>query len=263
MSRILRAAAVVDYPCSDDRPMAESDFQRVPLMYLLTVLETHFLDRSDVYVAGDLFVYYEEGNPGAVVAPDVFVVMGAEKRLRHSYKLWEEPKGPDFVLEVVSASTRAVDLDEKPELYASLGVQEYWLFDPTGESYAPQLCGMRLVAGRYQELPPKASGLGPARGANPIDGKTVASSVLGLDVRVEPDGTLRLCNPVTGEGYAGYAGERDARMAAETAARQEAEARARQETAARKAAEAQVAELQARLRELQGRDSPPGDGTRA
>ena len=69
------------------------------------VMRRHFRDRADVYVGGDMFVYYEEGNPGAVVAPDVFVVMGAAKRAedpRQSYKLWEEPKGPDFVLEVVS-----------------------------------------------------------------------------------------------------------------------------------------------------------------
>ena len=232
MSRVLRSAVVVDYPCSDDRPMAESDFRLAPMLYLLTVLRTHFRDRSDVYVGGDLFVYYREGNPAAVVAPDVFVVIGAPKRLRKSYKLWEEPKGTDFVLEVVSESTWVVDRDEKPELYASLGVGEYWLFDPTGEQYPPRLRGMRLEGGRYRELAPKASV--PGR-------RIVHGAVLGLDVRVDPDGALSLCDSETAEVYVGYAEERAARLEAE----------------------ARVAELQARLLEMQAGGPPRGDETPA
>ena len=59
-----------------------------------------------------MFVYYEEGNPGAVVTPDVFVVIGEPKRAEHTRdtcKLWEEPKGPGFVLEVLSSSTWKAD----------------------------------------------------------------------------------------------------------------------------------------------------------
>ena len=108
MSQSVPPGVVVHYPCSDDQPMAESEFQLVPMLYALNVLRTHFRHREDVYVGGDMFVYYEEGNPGAVVAPDVFVVIGAPKRAEHprdTYKLWEEPKGPDFVLEILSSST--------------------------------------------------------------------------------------------------------------------------------------------------------------
>ena len=49
------------------------------------------------------FLYYERGNPRAVVAPDVYVVVGAPEYLRDTYMLWNEPKGPDFVLEMTSA----------------------------------------------------------------------------------------------------------------------------------------------------------------
>jgi Uma2 family endonuclease len=55
--------------------MAESDFQRKPLTY-----DIYFQDRADVYVSGNIFIYYEEGNPEAVVVPDVFVLFGAAKR---------------------------------------------------------------------------------------------------------------------------------------------------------------------------------------
>ena len=139
MSRPATVPAPVDYPCSDGTRLAESDFQLKPLVYALTALQTHFLDRAQVHVAGDMFVYFREGDPGAVVAPDVFVVFGAPKHMRSSYKLWEEPKAPDFVLEVTSRSTRAEDRGRKREVYAGLGVAEYWLFDPTGDWLAPRL----------------------------------------------------------------------------------------------------------------------------
>lgn len=39
------------------------------------------------YVAGNLFVYYEEGDPTQVVAPDVFVVKGVPRQKRRTYKV--------------------------------------------------------------------------------------------------------------------------------------------------------------------------------
>ena len=59
------------------------------------------------WVSGDLLVCYEEGNPRKSVTPDVFVVIGAPRHNRMTYKLWEEPKAPDFVLEVASRNTAA------------------------------------------------------------------------------------------------------------------------------------------------------------
>ena len=280
MSQSVPPGVAVHYPCSDDQPMAESEFQLVPMLYVLTVLRTHFKRRENVYVGGDMFVYYEEGNPRAVVAPDVFVVIGAPKRAEHprdTYKLWEEPKGPDFVLEVLSSSTREADLGPKRALYASLGVAEYWLFDPTREHLlAPPLRGMRLVGGRYRELPVLELA---------ANAPTLRSVVLGLDLRVDR-GALRFRDPATGEDLLGHDEERGARRETETrvrreaaareaaetragqeaAARREAEVRAaqadaarRQETTAREAVEAQLAELRTRLRDMQsGRTAPQG-----
>ena len=105
MASSLLAPATVEYPSSDGRPKAESDVQLTPLTYAREALRHHVRHRRDVYVSGNLLIYYEEGNPKARVAPDVFVVVGAPDRDRSSYLHWEEPKGPDFVLEITSRST--------------------------------------------------------------------------------------------------------------------------------------------------------------
>ena len=49
--------AHVDYPSEDGQPMAESDFQREPLMYAVEALGAYFQRRADVYVSGNLFIY--------------------------------------------------------------------------------------------------------------------------------------------------------------------------------------------------------------
>ncbi len=54
---------MVDYPSSDGLPMTESDFQLRYILYAVAVLREHFRDRNDVYVSGNLFIYYEEGKP--------------------------------------------------------------------------------------------------------------------------------------------------------------------------------------------------------
>ena len=82
------APAKVHYPSSDGRPIAESDFQRTPLTYAVDRLRHHFRGRRDVYVSGNLLLYYQKGNPRAAVAPDVFVVLGVSNVDRSSYRLW-------------------------------------------------------------------------------------------------------------------------------------------------------------------------------
>ena len=251
-----RPSPVVDYPDSDGEPVAETDFQRGPLWYANDVLARYFRRREDVYVSANMFVYYEEGNPRSVVAPDVFVVLGAPKYDRRSYKIWEEPKGPDFVLEVTSRSTRRVDQGRKRRVYAELGVGEYWQFDPTGDYLAPPLQGGRLVAGRYVRLPLRPSSDGAEFGR---------SEVLGLDLGLV-EGRLRFRDPATGrdllssEELEDLAEQETRARQQEAKARQAAEARFDQEAKARQAAEARVAELAARLQGAHGPPPPEPDG---
>ena len=118
------------YPDSDDEPMAENDHQRRVLIDISETLIQHFGERPDVYVSADIFVYYEMNNPDRKVAPDVLVTFGVEDRPRLSYFTWRDGKPPDFVLEVASPSTWHRDANEKRDIYAAMGVTEYWRFDP-------------------------------------------------------------------------------------------------------------------------------------
>ena len=265
MASSVLAPARVEYPSSDGRPVAESDHQFIPLTYAANRLREHYREREDVYVAGNLLIYYEEGTQERV-APDVFVVLGAARRKRTSYVLWEEPKGPDFVLEVTSRGTRREDQGKKRRLYERLGVREYWQYDPTGDYLEPALQGLELVAGEYARLPDRELG----------DGTLVlTSAVLELELRLTERG-LRFHDPETGrelpdlgetdaawqEAEQRWERERQARERAdqrwrraeqdrrrERDARQHAEQGRRREQEARLAAEARIAELEARLRD--------------
>ena len=237
----------VDYPDSDGQPMAESEFQFTPLVYAVGALRNHFRDREDVYVIGDLLLYYEEGNRSASVAPDVFVVFGVPNHARHTYLLWEEGKGPDWVLEVTSRSTRQVDQGRKRDLYARLGVSEYWQYDPTGDYLDPLLQGRVLSDGGY----------GAALALDRVDEVWSAySPVLGLNLRLD-DGVLRFHDPRRDEYLLTHLEENRARQTeaaahrAEVEARRETEERLQESEQARQAAEARVAELEARLRARQ------------
>ena len=243
MSRIGLLDDGVVYPISDGQPMAESGIHGESMMYVTTALRRWFAKRgrADVCVGMNNFLYYERGNPRAVVAPDVYVVVGAPAGLRDTYMLWNEPKGPDFVLEVTSKSTRRDDERRKRDVYAALGVREYFLYDPRAEYLAPPLQGFRLRDGEYRRL--------PAVTALSSRGVSVASEVLGLELRDDREARMvRLHDCAIGEDLPTY--EEADRVRGEAAA-------AREEAAAeRRAAEARIAELEARLRALEGAPKP-------
>lgn len=172
------------YPESDGKPMAETDVHRNLLTDLVFTLENHFRRQSDVYVSGNLLVYYVEGNPAKCFAPDVFVVRGVPKGQRRIYKLWEEGVAPQVVIELTSRKTSREDLQTKWKLYQELGVQEYFIFDPEYDYLDEPLLGYRLEEGRYVE--------------QAIKDHRIISNELGLEL-VDTGKTLRLLDPATGQ----------------------------------------------------------------
>ncbi len=236
----LSAPEAVHYPESDGRPMSETGRHWHATVDFAKPLHVFMLDRPDAYVGSDMFMYFREGDPSAVVSPDVFVAFGAPKEpLRDTWKLWQEGVAPAFVLEVTSKSTRDEDEFGKRGVYETLGVSEYWQFDPTGDYLDPILKGHRLGRnGRYEPLHLEArqNGLGHH------------SHALGLDLRLE--GTrLRLFDPsenaylLTHEENIGARLNAEKERQAAIEARHLAEAQRDEEIRRRQAAEALIAEL--------------------
>ena len=225
----------VHYPDSDGKPIGETDFHIAVIVYLRQVLRRFFRHSDDTYVAADMLLYYEAGNPAAFRVPDTFVVKGVSTQDRRVFKIWEEKAAPCVVFEITSRSTRLEDQGTKRALYEMLGVREYFLFDPLEEYLTPRLQGLRLVDGAYAPMVPTPDG-------------DLLSEELGL--RLMPEGKLlRLVDCATGERLPTLD---EAIERAETEAeRAEAEAgRAKAEAKRASTAETEVARLREELSRL-------------
>ncbi len=226
MQEKIGAAPTLVYPESDGEPMAETPRHQQVMIDCMDILRNHFHETPDVYIRGNMLMYYEEGNPRKSVSPDVFMVRGLSKKELRTYKTWEQPPTLDFVLELASPSTFERDFTMKKELYAKiLRVKEYYIYDPYHE-IEPSFIGFHLVGENYQEI-------------TFVNGQ-LPSEVLGLALR-ERAGVLRLYNPIKDE----WLSTSQERVAA-------AEAHAEQESHARQEAEAELAKLREALERLQG-----------
>lgn len=217
---------LLQYPESDGEPMAETPKHQQIMIDCMDMLRSRFREVPDVYIGGNILLYYEEGNPRKSISPDVFMVRGLSQKDLRTYKTWEQPPTLDFVLEVASPSTFENDFTVKKEIYAkTLRVKEYYIYDPYHE-IEPAFIGFRLVGEDYQEIAF-------------VNGR-LPSEVLGLELG-ERNGVLRLYNAVMEE----WLSTSQERVNA-------AEARAEQEYRARQEAEAELAKLREALERLQG-----------
>jgi Uma2 family endonuclease len=184
--------------------MAESDIHRILMVSVIERLSAWFASRTDVYVSGNLMVYYMEGEPKKFLAPDCFVVFGVPPGPREVYKSWVEGKLPDVVFEFTSKTTKKEDLQDKFQVYQNIWrVKEYFLFDPRDEYLKPPLRGYRLNRGELK----------PMRLVNGV----LTSKVLGITLA--RDGTrLLLRDATTGEELLTPAEAEIARLKAELAA---------------------------------------------
>ena len=202
----------VEYPESDGKPMGETDLHRDWMIRILDILRYRYRGQR-VYVASDLLVYYVEGVPRKFVVPDGFVVLDCDPRRRRVFKTWEEGRVPDVVFEVTSRGTRSEDESFKPQIYEQLGVQEYFLYDPSSEYLRPPLQGFRQTGREcFVAIVPDPNG-------------DLISETLGIVLRLDNE-ELVMSDLQTSKVLA-----------------TEAEA----ERAAKEAAEARIAELQAEL----------------
>ncbi|HEX2223406.1 MAG TPA: Uma2 family endonuclease [Thermoanaerobaculia bacterium] len=230
----------VEYPSSDGKPMAETDLHRKEMVYVTEALAAHFRDSPDVYVSGNILLYYVEGDPRSSISPDALVTRGLAhaKEERDVYKVWEEGEPPCWVMEVTSKKTRTEDLTRKRKLYKQLGVEEYFLFDPRAEYLNPPLQGFRLGGRDYRPITPEPDG-------------SIFSPALGLGFRVGDQGRLQIQDPKTGTVLLRPEELEAARRAAMEQARQaQKQAQEAKENAAR--LEQEITRLRQELERRQG-----------
>jgi Uma2 family endonuclease len=225
----------VEYPTSDGEPMGETDLHRQLMVDLIEALRWYYHRRArDVYVTGDLLMFYEKGKPQSFLVPDVMVIPGVADYPRENYKIWTEGRVPALVIEVTSKPTKYRDVGFKKGLYEALGVREYLLFDPRAEYLKPRFQAYRLEGELFlRVLTPEAGYI---------------SSTTGLEFRVvdeqlrifEPDGGPMLPTP------------------SDLGVKADAEsARAHAESARAEAESARAARLEEELRQLRAGLEPP------
>ena len=68
--------------------MAETDLHRDEMVNAIQTLDDHFANRPNVYVSGNLLLFYEEGNRRKHVSPDVLVAIGVAQAAEASSTTW-------------------------------------------------------------------------------------------------------------------------------------------------------------------------------
>ena len=222
--------------------------QELPIDIIKGSLRERYRAREDVFVSNLVFVSYDRTNGNARVQPDLFIAFDVDaaaiRENLPNFWIWETGKVPDFVMEVASPSTAGNDRGRKRDLYARLGVTEYWRFDPTGgDLYGQPLIGERLTGGEYVPF---------ELDARPGSFSRAHSDLLDVDFYWDSATGFDVLDPATGKTIFPPVAEREARQASETQ-RDEAQAHARQAETQRDEAEARARQAETQRDEAQAR----------
>ena len=238
--------ASLEYDPFEPDPMPDAMLQEPILRGFLAVLSSRAQARNPgqpLFDSSNTIVCYEPSNLNVRVSPDYYFAVGIDPETvthRGIYRTWVQGKPPDFVLEVASPSTARNDETTKRDIYAGMGVPEYWRYDPTGlvaphrrPLYTVPLIGEILVDGEYQSLPITPGPEGCIMGYSPA---------LGVSLAVK-DKRLMVYDHQLEDFVAEFEEQERAKM------QSQAEARAEQER--RMAAENELGEQAATIRRLE------------
>ena len=254
MAHVAVVPKTIKYPDADGLPMAENESQFWPILYVGSALDRYYQDREDVYVVGNLLLYYQKAPPGEPasaaksVSPDLMVVLGASKRVRSSYVLWQESKAPDFVLEIASESTYRIDQSEKPRHLRGHGGYGVLAVRPGGQLSCPAAFGQPSCRWRLQA--------DPCQGAI---GRPAVASQRGVGAGVTSDAGCasfgRRCTFTTrcAGSTCGPTGKKHRPGKKRHGARQEADQAREEEAQARRQAEGRLEQTEGQLRQTQDR----------
>ena len=237
----------LDFDPSEPVEKPEAMEQRGPQFDVLRLIWcglAEFGRRPGVFISWDTIISYDPSDLNVRVSPDVYMALDVDVDAileRRIYLPWEVGKPPDWALEVASVSTGRIDVTRKRHIYATVGVPEYWRFDPTGGDYhgAP-LAGDLLEDGEYRPVQLTTEPDGLLKGYSPV-----------LELSLAWDeGRPRFYDPRTGSYVEDFDEVWDARAAAESRVAA-AERRATEERAARITAESELERLKERVKELE------------
>ena len=252
--------SIEGYPSEEKRTMPAGEFHAMQMQCLFDQFLRYFQAHPYIHVSMDNFVYYREGDIRKVVAPDVYVVLGAPKLpLRRSFYTWAEGTVPTAVFEFLSDATASQDHEEKIEVYLrDIGVAEYFIHQPNMNRPIEFRGWRRDALGKIVEIEEEAAG-----------GLFSASLNLYFRWEVNEAWELRLLRPYLPDGTPITTSmeehhlrveaeeQRDAAAAfaaAEAQRREEAEALAAAETQRRQEIELELERLRAQLANQQDSD---------
>ena len=154
----LRPTSPIDLVLEDGEPL-ETFWHRDAMNLLIDCIDQYFRGRTDYVVGGNQFIYYNEHQARNIdyKGPDFFFVWGRPRHTeRSAWVTWDEEGSlPNVIIELMSPSTRRVDLLSKKTLYQNtFKTNDYFCYDPfTGEFF-----GWTLKDGAYIALEPNANG---------------------------------------------------------------------------------------------------------
>jgi Uma2 family endonuclease len=144
------------YEDEEEEELGEANLHQQWAQILQVCLKAHLASRPELQVYLNMNLYYRDAPLHPVtrsrpyVSPDVMVVRpkSALPETLTSYTIGIDGPAPLAAVEVLSArSAQQRDLGEKLQVYAGLGVEEYFLADPTGDYLAGRLLLKKLQPG--------------------------------------------------------------------------------------------------------------------
>jgi colicin import membrane protein len=182
-------------------------------LYLYDVFQAQVMRDPGAVVLHDVRIAWDV--PGLKPhGPDLMVISGVgARRAWGTFDVAAEGVRPDLIVEVTSPETASIDRSNKLEEYEAARVDQYIIIDAVqGNRWVePRLLGYHLVGGRYRQLAPDARG-------------RLWLPAVAVWIGVE-EGEI-VCRDESGQAFASYAAERQARADAEARiARLEAEVR--------------------------------------
>jgi Uma2 family endonuclease len=170
----------ITYPEQREDDMGETSVHINLVANFLNILKLFFKERKEVFLSANMNLYYEKDNPNKWFAPDILIAFGVPNHERSSYQIWEENVAPQVIFEVSSERTWKIDVSEKLEIYAQLGVEEYYILDPEFAYLPAPIMAFHRSGDRLL--------------TTPVNDERILSPRLGLEI-VRTENNFRLFDP--------------------------------------------------------------------